>query len=63
MQVAEARGTIMYLARQNGLEIMEFTPMEIKVAVTGYGKASKENVHDMVRKLIDVPIKRLSMMK
>lgn len=58
MQVAEARGAIMYLARQHGLEIMEFTPMEIKVAVTGYGKATKENVHDMVRKLIDIPIKK-----
>jgi crossover junction endodeoxyribonuclease RuvC len=55
MQVAEARGVVMYEASKLGLEIFEYTPMEIKVAVTGYGKATKDDVFFMVKKLIELP--------
>jgi len=54
MGVSEARGTIIYVASKNGLSIYEYTPPQIKVAVTGYGKASKEMVMSMVPKLIDI---------
>lgn len=54
MSVSEARGTIMYVASKNGLFIHEYTPPQIKVAVTGYGKASKEMILSMVPKLIDM---------
>lgn len=54
MGVAEARGTIIYVAAKNGLKIYEYTPPQIKVAVTGYGKASKDMVMSMVPKLIDI---------
>lgn len=52
MRVAEARGTILYQARALGLDVYEYTPLEIKVATTGYGKATKEQVIFMVKKLI-----------
>lgn len=55
MGVSEARGVIMYEGSRAGLAIVEYTPMEIKVAVTSYGKATKTDVHMMVKKLITLP--------
>jgi crossover junction endodeoxyribonuclease RuvC len=57
MGVSEARGAIIYVAAKNNLKVYEYTPPQIKVAVTGYGKASKEMVMSMVPKLIDIKIK------
>ena len=57
MGVSEARGVMVYVAAKNGLSIYEYTPPQIKVAVTGYGKASKENVMSMVPKLIEIATK------
>lgn len=54
MGVSEARGVIIYSASRNGLDVFEYTPPQIKVAVTGYGKSTKNAVIYMVRKLIDV---------
>ncbi len=55
MGVSEARGMIIYICRSHGLEVLEYTPLQIKNAVTGYGKATKPQVHTMVGKLIDLP--------
>jgi crossover junction endodeoxyribonuclease RuvC len=55
MKVSEARGVMLYEAAKNNLEIMEFTPLQIKIAVTGYGKSEKEQVTTMVKKLIKIP--------
>lgn len=54
MGVSEARGAIVYIASKNGLSVCEYTPPQIKVAVTGYGKASKGMIMSMVPKLIDI---------
>ena len=54
MHVAEARGVMLYVASKNGLGVSEFTPMAIKVAVTGYGKSEKGQVTEMVKRLIKV---------
>jgi len=54
MGVSEARGMILYIASKNNLLIHEYTPPQIKVAVTGYGRASKEMILSMVPKLIDI---------
>lgn len=54
MGVSEARGVIVYTAARNNLSVYEYTPPQIKIAVTGYGKASKEMVMSMVPKLIDI---------
>ena len=50
--VAQMRGIIIYLAQNNGCEIFEFGPQEIKIAVTGYGKSDKNAVIDMVKRLV-----------
>jgi crossover junction endodeoxyribonuclease RuvC len=52
MAVAEVRGVIIYEATRHGLVIDEFTPLEIKVAVTGYGRSEKRQVQEMVKKLV-----------
>jgi len=59
MKVSEARGIMLYEAAKNNLNILEFTPLQIKVAVTGYGKSDKDQVTDMVKRLIKIesPIK------
>lgn len=54
MGVSEARGVIIYSASRNHLSIFEYTPPQIKIAVTGYGKSTKEGVMSMIPKLIDV---------
>lgn len=52
--VAEARGVLLYIAQKNNLEIFEYTPLQVKVAVTGYGRSEKRQVIDMVKKLVKV---------
>lgn len=60
INVAQARGLIMYIAKKYQCTIYEFGPQEIKVAVTGYGKSDKTAVHDMVKRLAqNVPNKAL----
>lgn len=58
MRVAEARGIILYEAEKRGLAIHEYTPMEIKVAVTGDGASDKEMVTKMIGLLIPLPPKQ-----
>jgi crossover junction endodeoxyribonuclease RuvC len=58
LMVAEARGTILYAASSCGLPIFEYTPIEIKLAVTGYGKSEKRQVISMVEKLIEIPARK-----
>lgn len=50
--VAEARGVLLYLAEKHSCAVREYTPQEIKVAVTGYGKSTKEQVALMVKRLL-----------
>ncbi len=52
MTVSQARGVVLLCARLSGLEIFEYTPMQIKQAVTGYGKADKKQIQEMVRVLL-----------
>ena len=47
--VAQARGVIALAAAQAELPIGEYTPLEVKNAVTGYGKAAKHQVQEMVK--------------
>ncbi len=56
--VAQARGVILLAAQQCGVKVYEYTPLQVKVAVTGYGKAKKPQVMEMTRRLLhlkDVP--------
>ena len=51
IQVGAGRGVAMLAAQQGGIPLYEYTPMQIKQAVTGYGKADKAQVQQMVRML------------
>lgn len=48
MRVAEARGVVVYEASKSKLKIFEASPLQVKMATTGYGKATKEQVIKMV---------------
>ncbi len=57
MRVSEARGIIIYEALKNNVHVFEYTPMQIKVAVTSDGNSDKERILKMVKILIDIPKK------
>lgn len=50
--VAHGRGVILYAAEKCGIPLYEYTPGQVKLAVTGYGKAEKRQVMDMTRRLL-----------
>lgn len=54
-RVAEARGVILYEAARAGLLVFEYTPLQIKIAVTGYGRSNKRQMMEMVKKLVVLP--------
>ena len=53
--VAEARGVMLLALSQAGVPLFEYTPMQVKQAVTGYGKALKPQVQEMTRRLLGLP--------
>jgi len=53
--VAEARGVILCTAHSKGLKISEYTPLQVKQAVVGYGKAEKHQVIAMVTSILKLP--------
>lgn len=53
--VAEARGVILLTAYKMGLRISEYTPLQVKQAVVGYGKAEKKQVIAMVSSILKLP--------
>jgi crossover junction endodeoxyribonuclease RuvC len=58
MTVAQARGIVLLIGRQANLDIYEYTPLQIKQALTGYGRAEKRQIQEMVKiilKLKDIP--------
>ena len=52
MTVAQARGVVLLVGQQNGLELHEYTPLQIKQAITGYGRADKKQMQEMVRVIL-----------
>ena len=52
IDVAQARVFILLACQQNGVACYEYTPMQVKQAVVGYGKAAKPQVMDMTRRLL-----------
>jgi crossover junction endodeoxyribonuclease RuvC len=53
--VSAARGVIMLAAEECGIPITEYTPLQVKMAVTGFGKAEKTQVQKMVQRLLHLP--------
>ena len=53
--VAHARGVILLSAYRAGVKVFEYTPLQVKQAVVGYGRAEKSQVIDMVRRILALP--------
>ena len=56
MLLGQARGVAILAAAEAGVEVQEFSPLEVKQAVVGYGRAAKEQVQVMIRALLHPPL-------
>lgn len=54
MTVSQARGVVLLAGKQAGLNIHEYTPLQIKQALTGYGRAEKKQIQEMVRVILQL---------
>lgn len=54
ISVAEARGVILLASQQAGCRIAEYTPMEVKLTITGYGRAQKPEIQERVRDMLNL---------
>ena len=54
IDVAQARGIILLSAKQKNIPIFEYTPLQVKTVVTGYGKAKKNQVMNMTKRLLSL---------
>ncbi len=52
MTVSQARGVVLLCGKQAGLELFEYTPQQIKQSLTGYGRADKKQIQEMVRTVL-----------
>lgn len=52
IDVAQARGVILLAVREKGIPLFEYTPLQVKSAVTGFGRAEKPQVMEMTRRLL-----------
>lgn len=54
IDVAQARGVLLLAAEQFGLEVFEYTPLQVKQSVVGYGRAEKKQVQEMTRLILNL---------
>ena len=54
LQVAHGRGVIILTAARMGIQIMEYTPLQVKMAVTGYGRADKAQIQQMTKTILNL---------
>ncbi|MCX6723921.1 MAG: crossover junction endodeoxyribonuclease RuvC [Candidatus Staskawiczbacteria bacterium] len=54
MPVSQTRGVILLAAEEKNLCVCEFTPLQMKMAIAGYGRAEKKQIKEMIKKTIDI---------
>jgi crossover junction endodeoxyribonuclease RuvC len=54
MPVSQTKGVILLAAAEKNLQVFEFTPLQIKMAIVGYGRAEKKQVQKMIEQTIDI---------
>ncbi|MCF8008270.1 MAG: crossover junction endodeoxyribonuclease RuvC [Halanaerobiales bacterium] len=54
IRVGQARGVILLAGSKQGIQVAEYTPLQVKQAVVGYGRASKRQVQQMVKALLNL---------
>lgn len=55
LSLGQARGAALVAAAASGIEVFEYSALEVKKAVTGYGRAEKQQVMDMVKAILRIP--------
>lgn len=55
LSVGQARGVVLLAAKNCGLSVFEYTPLEVKQAIVGYGRAEKKQMQKMVKTLLNLP--------
>lgn len=53
--VGQARGVVQLALTQNNIPIVEYTPLQVKMAITGYGRADKNQIQQMVKTILALP--------
>ncbi len=56
MPVSQAKGVILLAAAQHNTPVKEFTPLQVKMTVVGYGRAEKKQVQEMTKQLLDLSL-------
>jgi crossover junction endodeoxyribonuclease RuvC len=59
--LGSTRGVVLLLAAEHGLPVFEYNPTELKMALTGYGRAEKRQVQEMVKRILDLTVSNPSM--
>ncbi len=54
IDVAQARGCILLAAQKSGISVFEYTPLQVKQSITGYGKAEKRQVMEMIKSFLSL---------
>jgi len=54
MPVSQTRGVILLAAAEKNVPILEFTPLQMKMAVCGYGRAEKKQIQEMIKNIVDL---------
>lgn len=54
VSVAHGRGVIILVGEKSGIPMFEYTPLQVKQAITGYGRADKKQMMDMVKRLLNL---------
>jgi len=54
MPVSQTKGVILLAAAEKKLQVYEFTPLQVKMTIAGYGRAEKKQIKEMIKKTIDI---------
>lgn len=54
MPVSQAKGVVLFTAARNKIPVFEFTPLQMKMTITGYGKAEKKQVQKMIQTMLNL---------
>ncbi len=54
LPVSQAKGVVLLAAAKKGIPVLEFTPLQVKMTVVGYGRAEKKQVQEMIKQLTDL---------
>lgn len=59
MRVSEVRGAILYIGKMSKLRVVEYTPLQVKQAISGFGRGDKKQIEQMIKFLIKLPERKM----